>query len=226
MTIKDIIRPVPGVRQASIYRQRFFFRGSADFWEKNYARGDTSGSGSYGALAAGKAQFLNTFVADSGIGSVIEFGCGDGHQLSLARYPRYIGLDVSRHAIGMCLARFGADQTKSFYLYDGRCFADRAGIFTADLALSLDVIYHLVEDDIFETYMKHLFSAGRRYVIAYTTDAPAWGTAPHVRHRNISGWVAARCPDWRLISTVRGPNTGPGRADFFVYERLSSRSGQ
>jgi cyclopropane fatty-acyl-phospholipid synthase-like methyltransferase len=221
MTIKDLIRPLPGVRQASIYRQRIFFRGSADFWERNYARGLTSGNGSYGPLAEGKAKFLNALVESHGIESLIEFGCGDGNQLTLARYPRYVGLDVSRHALDLCLRRFAADQSKSFFLYDGQYFRDNAGVFTADAALSLDVIYHLVEDAVFETYMKHLFAAGRRYVVAYTTNCAGSGTAPHVRHRDVTGWVDRHCPGWRLASTTPGPNTERIRADFFVYERLA-----
>ena len=91
---------------------------------------------------------------------MIEFGCGDGNQLSLAEYPSYIGLDVSRTAIGLCQRRFSGDPAKSFFLYDGTCFTDRAGVFAADLALSLDVVYHLTEDAVFETYLRHLFAAG------------------------------------------------------------------
>jgi hypothetical protein len=219
MTIKDLIRPMPGVRQVSLYRQRVFFRGSADFWERNYARGATSGPGSYGKAADGKAQFLNEFVASHHVQSVIEFGCGDGNQLALARYPRYIGLDVSRHAIQMCMRRFARDSSKSFFLYDGTCYSDRAGIFSADAALSLDVIYHLIEDRVFETYMTHLFRAGQRYVVTYTTDLLSNGTAPHVRHRKVSEWIDQNLPEWRLATTARGPNDGPDRADFFVYER-------
>ena len=62
---------------------------------------------------------------------MVEFGCGDGNQLSLAQYPRYVGLDVSRTAIGLCQRRFAKDPAKSRFLYDGPCFADRAGLFAA-----------------------------------------------------------------------------------------------
>lgn len=46
MTVKELIRPLPGVRQLSLQRQRIGFRGSAQYWERNYARGGTSGAGS------------------------------------------------------------------------------------------------------------------------------------------------------------------------------------
>lgn len=224
MTVKDLVRPLPGVRQLSLLRQRIGFRGSAAFWEQNYARGGTSGMGSYGALAEAKAAFLNAFVREHGVGSVIEFGCGDGHQLSLAGYPRYVGLDVSRAAIQMCQRRFAGDPAKSFFLYDGACFADRAGLFTADLAISLDVIYHLTEDQVYNAYLGHLFSAGDQFVVLYATNTEMPGTAPHVRHRRFTRWVNAQCPQWRLTGVTPGPNPGPGRADFFVYERLTGAS--
>lgn len=116
------------------------FPGSARYWETRYASGGTSGEGSYGELAAFKAEILNEFVAANNIASVIEFGCGDGNQLALARYPRYSGFDVSPQAVSLCRKRFAADPSKLFGLMD-----DYRGE-KADLGLSLDVVYHLVED--------------------------------------------------------------------------------
>jgi SAM-dependent methyltransferase len=224
--VRDLIRPLPGVRQLSLLRQRAAFRGSARYWERNYAGGGTSGAGSYHALAEAKAAFLNDFVRTREIGSVIEFGCGDGNQLSLADYPAYIGLDVSRTAIELCQHRFAADPAKSFFLYDGACFTDRAGLFIADLAISLDVVYHLTEDAVFETYMTHLFAAAARFVIIYATNREIPGTPPHVRHRCFTSWVDSRCPDWRLLDVTQGPDSGPGRADFFSYVRATTLQGR
>lgn len=224
MTVKDLVRPLPGVRRLSLLRQQIGFPGSASFWEKNYQDGKTSGDGSYGMLAQGKAEFLNRLVKERDIKSVIEFGCGDGNQLSLAHYPRYVGLDVSKSAISLCKSRFADDPTKSFFLYDGAYFVDRANLFTADLALSLDVVYHLIEDSIFETYMTELFAAGRRYVVVYSTNMVMADTAPHVRHRPFCSWVEDKCPNWTLTQVTCGPNSGPARADFFVYERRPDTS--
>ena len=220
MIVKDLLRPVPGVKQLSLLRQRLRFTGSANYWERNYANGGTSGDGSYGTFAHAKANFLNAFIREHGVRSVTEFGCGDGHQLSLAVYPRYVGLDVSPAAIDLCTRRFAADSTKSFFLYDGERFVDRAGLFNADLVLSLDVVYHLVEDSVFETYMTHLFASSRMYVVVYATNSEVSGTAPHVRHRKFTPLVEERFPQWRLTQLARGPKPGMGRADFFVYERL------
>src|SRR5260370_32793049 len=123
MSFRELVRPLPGVRRISLLRQQLEFRDSAHFWERNYARGATSGSGSYGAAAEAKAGFLNTLVRDRGVRSVVEFGCGDGNQLSLAQYPRYVGLDVSRTAIGLCQRRFTANPAPGSFLLDRTCLA-------------------------------------------------------------------------------------------------------
>ncbi len=78
---------------------------------------------------------MNSFVIEHDICSVIEFGCGDGNQLSLANYHAYIGLDVSKAAIKLCKERFQHDETKSFNLYDPQYFVDKYLVFRADLAL-------------------------------------------------------------------------------------------
>jgi SAM-dependent methyltransferase len=224
MVLKELIAPLPGVRRVNRLRKRLTYKGSAAFWEHRYAKGGWSGPGSYGDMACGKAAFLNAFVHEHGISSVIEFGCGDGNQLSLAKYPNYVGLDVSKSAIELCIPRFSDDRTKSFYLYDSLCFADRRGLFSADLVLSLDVIFHLTEELIYETYMSHLFTAARQYVIVYSTNSIIRDEAPHVLHRRFSSWVDANCPQWRLNSVTEGPGSGELRADFYIYERSAAPS--
>jgi SAM-dependent methyltransferase len=219
VTVKDLVRPIPGARGLSRLRQRLKFVNSAHFWEAHYEHGGTSGGGSYGDLGHSKAEFLNKFVRDHEVKSVIEFGCGDGQQLSLSAYPRYAGLDVSQTAVAMCMGRFAHDPAKSFFLYNDEYFTDRAGLFAADLAISLDVVYHLVEDRVFETYMRNLFAAARRFVVVYSTDSDLGRTAPHVRHRQFTPWAAENVPEWRLTDVCPGPRPGPGRADFFVFER-------
>ena len=53
-----------------------------DYWEGRYQSGGNSGSGSYNLLAQYKANFINEFLISHRIQSAIEFGCGDGNQLS------------------------------------------------------------------------------------------------------------------------------------------------
>lgn len=213
MKVKQIVKPGS-------------FPGSVQYWEERYKKGGTSGSGSYNRLAEFKAGVLNKFVEDQNISSVIEFGCGDGNQLSLAKYPSYIGLDVAPSAISICTEKFGADKTKSFFLYNSKAFFDNHNLFKAGLSLSIDVIFHLVEDEIFENYMHHLFNASDKFVIIYASNFNK-NQMVHEKDRNFTSWVEINRKDWKLIQKIDNKypfdpsdpeNTS--KADFFIFEKI------
>ena len=196
------------------------FPGSERYWERRYSDGANSGAGSYGRLAEFKADVLNSFVATHDVQTVIEFGCGDGNQLKLAHYNAYRGFDVSQTAIRKCRDLFNSDERKSFDLisaYDGE---------KADLSISLDVIYHLIEDSVSDKYMRTLFNASNTYVIIYSSnyEQVGGGTSAHVRHRNFTSWVENHLSDWELADHL--PNRYPydprsldgSFAEFYFYK--------
>ncbi len=136
--------------------------------------------------------------------TIIEYGCGDGNQLTLGKYPVYVGFDVSPEAIALCHAIFQNDKTKSFGLmneYNGE---------TAQLTLSLDVIFHLVEDDVHYSYMQRLFDSSERFVIIYSSDYDE-EQIYHEKPRRFTKWVAANMPHWKLIHQM--PNRFPYRGN-------------
>jgi hypothetical protein len=217
------IREVAAFRGPHVRFWKRSFAGSNDYWVRRYRNGRNSGTGSYGRLAQFKARVLNEFVRAHHVQSVIEFGCGDGHQLSLADYPAYTGLDISPHALERCRRRFAHDTTRRFLT-----LADYNGQ-TAELALSLDVVYHLVEDAVFEEYLRRLFAAATRFVVVYASnhgENPP-GQGPHVRHRRFTDWVAAHEAEWQLLEHI--PNEypyAPGEpetsfADFYIFRRAT-----
>jgi len=194
---------------------------SGDYWEDRYRAGGNSGAGSYSRLARNKAEVLNRFVAENRIESVIEFGSGDGAQLRLAVYPRYTGVDVSRTVLDQTIRDFAGDPTKRFLHTAEVTAADQA-----DLALSLDVIYHLIEDAVFEAYMWQLFDAARRHVIVYSSNSERPSGAVHVRHRRFTDWVVRHRPDFILTRELKNPNPeeagdpeNTSFADFYFFER-------
>lgn len=202
------------------FYRHVFFPGSERCWEGIYAAGGTSGEGSYGRLAEFKAEVLNKFVKDNKIKSVIEFGCGDGNQLAMFDFPNYIGLDVSKTAVEKCAARFKSDTTKSFYYYVPERFDDRKEKAEtkpiAELSISLDVIFHLIEDNIFNLYMKHLFESSCKFVIIYSSDIDAKRVCA-VRHRKFTAWVEANKPEWKLVQKIpnRYPNPNKNYCETF-----------
>ena len=197
------------------------FSSSENYWEERYKKGGDSGRGSYGELAEYKAEVLNDFISNHGVKSVIEFGCGDGNQLAFVQCNNYHGFDVSLDAVERCRQLFNADSSKRFDVV-----ADYEGD-KADLVVSMDVIYHLVEDFVFENYMKRLFSASEEYVAIYSSNSntQAIPQGPHVKHRKFSDWIDSNIEGWQLVKHVRnrypsGVNRDEGSiADFFIYEK-------
>ena len=219
--LKAAVRNAPVLGPALVQLRGDRFDGSSRYWDRRYAAGGNSGAGSYNRLAEFKADFLNRFVDEHGVGSVIEFGCGDGAQLRLASYPSYVGVDVSQTAVELCRGIFADDRSKTFWRSD-----ELPPGAEADLALSLDVIYHLVEDPVFDGYMAQLFRSAGRFVIVYSSDMDATWPAKHVRHRRFTDWIGRNQPRWRARSTVK--NAYPydpadpehtSFADFHVFER-------
>jgi hypothetical protein len=207
--LKSMIKGLPVIGPAArklahlpvvMRARRLAFPGSASFWETTYAKGVQRQAcpGSYGRLAEFKAKIVNEFVRTKNIRTVIEFGCGDGSQLELGQYPDYVGVDVSASAITLCQSRFAYDSSKRFYRAD----ALPEDIAQFDLALSLDVIYHLIEDDVFEVYMKRLFRSSRRYVAIYASNYDAWVEGFHVRHRRFTAWIEEKAREWRTDGFV------------------------
>ena len=198
-----------------------FFPGSNQYWEQRYALNGTSGPGSYNNLALFKAEVLNNFIEKNKISTIIEYGCGDGNQLKLAKYPHYMGFDISATAISLCQKLFQSDPTKTFSLMNA--YKNEK----AQMTLSLDVVYHLVEEEVFHTYMHRLFDSSERFVIIYSsdTDADLTGHSPYIKHRKFTKWVELHQSGWKLIEKIpnRHPYDGNAEegsfADFFIFEK-------
>lgn len=132
-----------------------------------------------------------------------------------------MGYDVSPTAIDRCKAIFSNDKTKEFKLmkeYNGE---------TADLVLSLDVIYHLIEDDIFERYIGQLFSSAKKFVLIYSTntDEQRKIQAPHIRHRKFTRWIENNIKGFNLVRQIPNKYSIKKGIDidknvgFYIYEK-------
>ncbi|MGJ0373065.1 glycosyltransferase [Aliarcobacter cryaerophilus] len=199
---------------------------SSKYWEKRYAGGGNSGAGSYNNLAKFKANVINDFIKTNSIKNILEFGCGDGNNLALYDIENYIGIDVSLKAIEICKTKFNNDKSKSFFTLNEFTKIDKA-YKTAKLVLSLDVIYHLVEDNIFNDYMNNLFESSSKFIIIYSSNHNEILTS-HVKHRKFTDWIKNNKKDWKLKEYIKNifpwnpeePNN-TSFADFYIYERDS-----
>lgn len=194
---------------------------SLDYWENRYFAGGNSGDGSYGRLSQFKADFINTFIEQEKITSATEFGCGDGHQLSLINYPSYTGLDISATIVKLCRVKFSNDEEKTFIHYKPHQFKN-GDIPKADLTLSLDVLYHVVEGGTYKKYLSDLFSASNRYVIIYSTNFNLY-ESEHILHRKFTDDIPVDIKQWKQILHVPNPFTGVGeqhsKAEFYVFKK-------
>lgn len=188
------------------------------YWENRYKYGGNSGDGSYGKLAIFKADIINNFVFKNNIKTIIEFGCGDGNQLSLSKYPSYIGFDISPYIIEFCKKRFKKDNSKKFFLLND--YKNQK----AELTLSLDVIYHLIEENTYEEYMQKLFESSRKFVIIYSSNYEDEDVLEHVKHHKFTEWVK-NLNNWNLIKKISNkyPLAGISQykscADFYIFKK-------
>jgi SAM-dependent methyltransferase len=203
------------------------FVGSERYWEGRYAAGGNAGSGSLGRLAAHKALFLGNLLARLDVGQIAEFGCGDGHQLAHSSYRAYTGYDISPTALQLASKRLADRSHYRFCHMNEWTPEDRY-----DLTMSLDVIYHLVEDAAFDAYMARLFDAACIFVVIYSSNESMVSKDPHVRHRRFSDWVARHRPMFE--SVLHEPNPYPfdqsdpentSLAEFHVFRRRDANAG-
>jgi hypothetical protein len=196
------------------------FKTSKTYWEERYKKGGNSGPGSYNNLAEFKGEIISEFASKNKIETTIEFGCGDGNQLRYFDLKNYIGFDVSESAIALCKNLYQSDSSKQFELlgaYNGE---------KADLTLSLDVIYHLIEDEVYLDYMEKLFSSSNKFVIVYSSDTDEnIGVAAHVKHRKFSSWIHEHAAEFKLVGQIpnKYPFDGDGNrtsfADFYIFKK-------
>lgn len=185
---------------------------SAEYWENRYSGGGNSGDGSYGRLAEFKRGVIKEILSAHQIESVIDLGCGDGNQIKGIPCCNYQGFDVSVTAIRACKRIHPDKDFKLMEAYAGE---------KADMAMSLDVIFHLTENKAFDWYMQQLFQAANKLVLIYSTNinAPPIPSVAHVKHRRFSAWVKTHATAWSLETYI--PNNLPeaSNSDFYIYTR-------
>lgn len=202
-----------------------YIQNSSSYWNNRYKSGGNSGTGSYGHLAQFKADILNEFFEKHQIRKVIDYGCGDGYQLSLLKMNKYVGYDVSREIIRRNRERFVEDSSKEFYEYDeyGKHLDENNK--ENDCALSMDVLFHLVEDEVYHKYMMRLFSTPNiKYVIIYSTNHEGY-RAEHVRDRQFDIFISTHFKTWKLCRFIHNPYHAipypeGSISNFYIYKRV------
>lgn len=197
---------------------------SGKYWERRYSAGGNSGAGSYGRLAKFKAEVINELVSKYEIKTVIDWGVGDGNQLDLLVVPHYVGVDVSSTVVKQARRKWAEDASKRFIHTSELPFSEKF-----ELSMSIDVIFHLIEDKVFDQYMKRLVDSSSKYVLVYSSDKTGVRVPGfHVLHRKFSEWININRPELKMIMQV--PNRYPfdeadqdnsSFADFYLFQFTS-----
>lgn len=165
---------------------------SKEYWENRYRKGGNSGAGSYGLLSEYKADFVNVFIRANKIESLLEYGCGDGNNLSMIECKNVTGIDVSNTAVNMCINKM---PEREFYNVSDFDFSRRF-----DLVTSLDVVYHLVEDDVYNEYMNNLCALSNEWLIIYSPNDDNDNYSKHVKTREFTKHESLK--DFELIDII------------------------
>lgn len=187
---------------------------SGSYWESRYKQGGNSGKGSYNDLAVVKAEFINSFLIHNEIQSMIDYGVGDGNQLKLINTENieYIGIDVSPTVIDLCKHIFLDDNTKSFF--DMTAIPEN---IRSDVVISCDVLYHLIEEDVYQKYLENLFHWSDKFVIIYAPNINC-NEAVHVLKREFLEYIYENFPEFNLIERVKRDIGCP----FYVFQKKNT----
>jgi len=181
---------------------------SKEYWEQRYAGGGDSGTGSYGVSATIKADYINSVIEKYNIKTLNDLGHGDGNQIHLLKgFDQYTGYDVSSTIRDKCILQFKDDKRYTF-------IDDVSQFKQADLAMSLDVLYHLTEHNVFVDYIDRLFSLGE-YVLIYAVDRDQRGDS-HVLCRKFTDYISEMYTRFTLIDVADGSHD---KVKLYLYKR-------
>lgn len=184
---------------------------SIDIWRNRYVAepGLGSGVGSKGSLLDFKVDFLNDFIKQNDVRTVLDFGHGDLAVASRLIVDSYTGIDIFDGE------KFNTKDLKikecKFDVYDGE---------NVDLVICLDVLYHLLKDE--QEYMRRsidkMIEKSNKYIIIYALDSSI-----DIEHRERmfdSKWMQhiEKNNDVKLV--FQQPEYMPGSsAKFFIFEK-------
>lgn len=164
--------------------------------ENNHLMKYNSGRGSYGEDAKKKAEYINDIIKKYNIKTLNDFGHGDGNQLSLINgFEKYYGYDVSETIRKRCISMY-PDQEKYIFLNDAYDFFQYP---KSDLSMSLDVLYHILDQEPYEEYLRILFSISK-YVLIYAVDKDE-PKGIHCMARKFTTYISETFTNFELIDT-------------------------
>lgn len=185
---------------------------SNTYWENRYKKNGNSGEGSYGIHQEFKSGYINKIIPEYGIKTINELGVGDGNMLSHYKgFENFIGYDVSHSVIERCKKIF-SDRDDLIFTNDINY------LIPADLTMSIDVSYHIINDDLFKNHLDMLYNMSDKYILIYSTNKDEGDGTAHVFHRKVAD-IFNKNYNVNLIDKQCNPNGSYSALCFYLYEK-------
>ena len=179
---------------------------SSNYWSMEHINSGVSGAIPYDSQVEFKIKIIEDFVQKHRIKNVIEFGCGTLEE-KVKECEKTLKKDNKRTSIDM-----------NDYSYK-----------RAELTISLDVIFHLIEDDVFHEYMSKLFFSSKKYVMIYSSNTNQNLYNIPVLHRRFTDWIFNNQKNFKMVQFIPNPRPLLNDAkneifyDFYIFEKIEKR---
>lgn len=183
------------------------------YWEERYKGGGTSGKGSVGAEKEWKWSVIDRYGAR--LDDVIDVGCGDLSFWDARPLPeRYIGIDISPTVIER-------NKTKLPNLKFICSSADRLlDIGRSRTVLCLDVLFHIMDDDVYEKILENLAAYSSGLIFVHT-----WSANPFVSLRYRVRRVRNELAAGKVGAAIDGLRKGSSDGSYQRYRRFEDYLG-
>ena len=189
------------------------------YWNRRYKRNLGSGSGSRGALAQYKVEFINDIFERLEVGSCLDFGAGDGFVASGLQARQLEVTDISKVARKQLSTEYGLRVVHPFCL----------NLKRYDMVISLDVLFHITSQKEFLRYMRKMTAMADRYILIYSAvKLPLSRIPEHMANNDFMSFMHTE-REWKILEEFDSPHsfdsakphtTSPSR--FVLYEKRAS----
>lgn len=185
---------------------------SNNYWENRYKNNSNSGHGSYGEFQKFKIEYINNLIKKYNIKTINELGSGDGNMLrTYIGFDLYTGFDVSNTILDKLRNQF-KDNNKIKFV------SDPYKMEPANLTMSIDVSYHIINNDLFEEHLRLLYDKSLKYILIYSSNKDEKYENTHILHRKVFDIFIDKYKV-KSLDLTSNPFYKPGDVCFNLFEK-------
>ena len=88
----------------------------------------------------------------------------------------------------------------------------------------MEVLFHLVEEEVFTGYLEVLFDSAECHVVICSNGTDSGARAPHERYRSFTAGVATNRPQWQLVQRVDPPPEVALMSSMYLYSARTAET--